>query len=180
MCGKRFYPSAAIALYLFNYVRDDYVTWEEEQYMHMVINTNNPYDLAASSVYKLADIAMYTLNVLLSDGWTCCLNVEYQMYVYFAQWLCHVLMLLPFQGVITFRHVNPGCRFRLCPEMSSYLPSSFCLTVAGVITPRSLILSMSCAISSSSRTLKGWSGKSISLKLKSFLHIFRFTILISP
>ena len=57
---------------------------------------------------------MYTLNVLLSDGWTCCLNVEYQMYVYFAQWLCHVLMLLPFQGVITFRHVNPGCRYA-CP-----------------------------------------------------------------
>ena len=25
---------------------------------------------------------MYTLNILLSDGWTCCLNVEYQMYVY--------------------------------------------------------------------------------------------------
>ena len=120
MCGKRFYPSAAIALYLFNYVRDDYVTWEEEQYMHMVINTNNPYDLAASSVYKLADIAMYTLNVLLSDGWTCCLNVEYQMYVYFAQWLCHVLMLLPFQGVITFRHVNPGCRFA-CPGLCAPL-----------------------------------------------------------
>ena len=24
---------------------------------------------------------MYTLNTLLSDGLTCCLNVEYQMYV---------------------------------------------------------------------------------------------------
>ena len=54
--------SAPIAFYLFNCVRDGYVTWEEEQYMHMVINTNNPYDLAACSVYKLADIAMYTLN----------------------------------------------------------------------------------------------------------------------
>ena len=52
--------------------------------MHMVVNTTNPYDFAASSVYELADIAMYTLNVLLSDGWTCSLNVEYQMYVYFA------------------------------------------------------------------------------------------------
>ena len=62
MYGKRFYPSAAIAFYLFNYVRDGYVTWEEEQYMHMVVNTTNPYDIAASSVYKLADIAMYTLN----------------------------------------------------------------------------------------------------------------------
>ena len=41
---------------------------------------------------------MYTLNVLLSDGWTCCLNVEYQMYVYFVQYLRHVLKLLPFQG----------------------------------------------------------------------------------
>ena len=51
MCGKRFYPSAAIAFYLFNYVRDGYVTWEEEQYMHMVVNTTNPYDLAPSSVY---------------------------------------------------------------------------------------------------------------------------------
>ena len=39
------------AFYLFNYVRDGYVTWEEEQYMHMVVNTTNPYDLAASSVY---------------------------------------------------------------------------------------------------------------------------------
>ena len=63
---------------------------------------------------------MYTLNVLLSDGWTCCLNVKYQMYVYFALWLCHVLMLLPFQGVITFRHVNPGCRFA-CPGLCAPL-----------------------------------------------------------
>ena len=36
--------------------------------MHMVVNPTNPYDFTASSVYKLADIAMYTLNVLLSDG----------------------------------------------------------------------------------------------------------------
>ena len=45
------------------------------------------------------------------------------------------------------------------------------LTVAGVITPRSLILSMSCAISSSSRTLKGWSGKS-SISVKGISRIF--------
>ena len=53
--------------------------------MHMVVNTTNPYYLATCSVYQLADIAMYTLNILLSDDWTCRLNVEYKMYVYFAQ-----------------------------------------------------------------------------------------------
>ena len=37
-----------------------------------------------------------------------------------AQWLCDVLMLLPFQGVITFRHVNPGCRFA-CPGLCAPL-----------------------------------------------------------
>ena len=51
MYGKRFYPSAAIAFYLFNYVQDGYVTWEEKQNMHMAVNITNPYDLAASSVY---------------------------------------------------------------------------------------------------------------------------------
>ena len=51
-------------------------------------------------------------------------------------------------------------RFRLLPETSSYLTSSFGRTVAGVITPRSLTLSTSCIISSSSLTLKGWPGKS--------------------
>ena len=40
-----------------------YSSWNENRlYMHMVVNTTNPYDIAASSVYKLADIAMYTLN----------------------------------------------------------------------------------------------------------------------
>ena len=37
-----------------------------------------------------------------------------------AQWLCDVLMLLPFQGVITFRHVNPGCRCA-CPGLCAPL-----------------------------------------------------------
>ena len=59
-------------------------------------------------------------------------------------------------------------------RLSSYRPSSLSRTVAGVITPFRLILSTSCSISSSMKTLNGWSGNSsisemgISLILLSF------------
>ena len=51
----------------------------------MVVNAANSYNLATCRVYQLTYIAMHAFNVLLPDGWARGLDMEYQVYVYFAQ-----------------------------------------------------------------------------------------------
>ena len=80
----------------------------------MVADTSHLYHLAACCIHQLTYVRVNAFEVGLTNGLARCFDMEYQMYVEFAQRLCHAFTLLPFQGVdIIFLFHIPRVPLRL-------------------------------------------------------------------
>ena len=62
---------------------------QETNYVNMVANAADTYDMAACGINQLADIAMHPLQMLVGYLWACSLHVEDNVQVYFAKRLWH-------------------------------------------------------------------------------------------
>ena len=58
---------------------------QETNYVNMVANAADTYDMAACGINQLADIAMHPLQMLVGYLWACSLHVEDNVQVYFAK-----------------------------------------------------------------------------------------------
>ena len=82
--------------------------------MYMVANAVYPNVRAICIVDELPNIGMHPIEIGIEDIWTCCLDVEDNVQIYFAKWLWHIFLLLPFQGEgWLFIFLSPGCRYAL-------------------------------------------------------------------
>ena len=66
--------------------------------MYVVADTSHLYHLAACCIHQLTYVRVNAFEVGLTNGLARCFDMEYQMYVEFAQSF-YIFTLLPFQGV---------------------------------------------------------------------------------
>ena len=80
-----FYPSATVAFHLFHDMGYAHVLGEQEEDVDMIANSAHLYHVASRGIDQLTNIRMYAFDFPITDLGTRCFDVEYQMYVYFAQ-----------------------------------------------------------------------------------------------
>ena len=64
--------------------------------MYVVADTSHLYHLAACCIHQLTYVRVNAFEVGLTNGLARCFDMEYQMYVEFAQRLCHAFIFLRF------------------------------------------------------------------------------------
>lgn len=84
MCIKRLNPPAAITFHLLHNVHQTYILGQDEKDMNMITHTTHLNHTTLCRINQHANIRMYALHFFVTNLRTRCLDMKYQMNVYFT------------------------------------------------------------------------------------------------